>query len=85
MKGGLTGHYVPLPSSEGKNARAFVPAPLPPIPPLDLSSELQEQLQNAMLALGRLDGLTAVLPNPAIFLYAYIRKEAVLSSQIEDT
>ena len=85
MKRGLSGHYVPLPSSGGENARAFVPAPLPPLPPLDLSQEHQEQLQNAMLALGRLDGLTAALPNPAIFLYSYIRKEAVLSSQIEGT
>ena len=85
MKRGLTGHYVPLPSSGGENARAFVPAPLPPVPPLELSEGLQEQIQNAMLALGRLDGLTAVLPDPAIFLYSYIRKEAVLSSQIEGT
>lgn len=85
MKRGLTGHYVPLPSSGGENARAFVPAPLPPVPPLELSEALQEQIQNAMLALGRLDGLTAVLPDPAIFLYSYIRKEAVLSSQIEGT
>ena len=38
-----------------------------------------------MLALGRLDGLTAVLPNPALFIYSYVRKEAVLSSQIEGT
>jgi Fic family protein len=85
MKRGLTGHYVPLPSSGGEHARAFVPAPLPPVPPLELSEALQEQIQNAMLALGRLDGLTAVLPDPAIFLYSYIRKEAVLSSQIEGT
>lgn len=85
MKRGLTGHYVPLPSSGGENARAFVPAPLPPVPPLELSEGLQEQIQNALLALGRLDGLTAVLPDPAIFLYSYIRKEAVLSSQIEGT
>lgn len=85
MKRGLTGHYVPLPSSGEESARAFVPAPLPPVPPLELSEGLQEQIQNAMLALGRLDGLTAVLPDPAIFLYSYIRKEAVLSSQIEGT
>jgi len=85
MKRGLTGHYVPLPSAAGENARAFVPNPLPPAPPLELDTEIQELIQNAMLALGRLDGLTTVLPEPAIFLYSYVRKEAVLSSQIEGT
>lgn len=83
MKRGLTGHYVPLPSGGGEAACAFVPNPLPPAPPLELDAESQELLQNAMLALGRLDGLTAVLPHPQIFLYSYVRKEAVLSSQIE--
>jgi Fic family protein len=85
MKRGLTGHYVPLPSAAGEKARAFVPNPLPPAPPLELDAEIQELIQNAMLALGRLDGLTTVLPDPAIFLYSYVRKEAVLSSQIEGT
>jgi hypothetical protein len=85
MKRGLTGHYVPLPSVAGENARAFVPNPLPPAPPLELDAEIQELIQNAMLALGRLDGLTTVLPDPAILLYSYVRKEAVLSSQIEGT
>jgi Fic family protein len=85
MKRGLTGYYVPLPSAAGENARAFVPKPLPPVPALELDYEIQELTQNAMLALGRLDGLTSVLPDPAIFLYSYVRKEAVLSSQIEGT
>lgn len=85
MQRGLTGHYVPLLSAAGENARAFVPNPLPPAPPLELDSEIQELIQNAMLALGRLDGLTTVLPDPAIFLYSHVRKEAVLSSQIEGT
>jgi Fic family protein len=85
MKRGLTGHYVPLSSAGGERARAFVPHPLPPLPPLELDAEIQELLQNAMFALGRLDGLTTVLPDPAIFLYSYVRKEAVLSSQIEGT
>jgi Fic family protein len=85
MQRGLTGYYVPLPSAAGENARAFVPKPLPPVPALELDYEIQELTQNAMLALGRLDGLTSVLPDPAIFLYAYVRKEAVLSSQIEGT
>src|SRR5437762_2287523 len=85
MKRGLTGHYVPIPSAARESARAFVPDPLPPSPALELDTEIQELIQNAMLALGRLDGLTTVLPDPQIFLYSYIRKEAVLSSQIEGT
>ena len=74
MKRGLTGHYAPLPSAAGEKARAFVPKPLPPVPRLELDPEIQELIQNAMFALGRLDGLTTVLPDPAIFLYSYIRK-----------
>jgi len=85
MKRGLTGHYIPLPSAAGEKARAFVPHPLPPDPPLVLDHELQELVEKAMLALGRLDGLTTVLPDPALLLYSYVRKEAVLSSQIEGT
>jgi Fic family protein len=85
MQRGLTGHYVPLPSAAGEKARAFVPNPLPPSPPLEFDAEIQELSGKAMLALGRLDGLTNVLPNPAMFLYSYVRKEAVLSSQIEGT
>jgi Fic family protein len=73
------------PPEGGENARAFVPNPLPPLPALELDADIQELIQNAMLALGRLDGLTTVLPDPAIFLYSYVRKEAVLSSQIEGT
>src|SRR5437879_2944873 len=84
MKRGLTGHYVPL-ASAGEKARAFVPDVLPPSPPLEIDMEIQELIQSAMLALGRLDGLTSVLPDPQIFLYSYVRKEAVLSSQIEGT
>ena len=71
MKRGLTGHYVPLPSSGGERARAFVPAPLPPNPPLLLSEYLQGRLQDAMLALGRLDGLAQGLPDPAVFLWFF--------------
>jgi Fic family protein len=62
-----------------------VPNPLPPDPPLVFDAELQELVEKAMLALGRLDGLRAALPEPALFLYSYVRKEAVLSSQIEGT
>jgi len=75
---------VPV-SSTGEKCRAFMPHPLPPEPPLAFDDELQDLLARANLSLGRLDGLTAVLPDPTIFLYSYIRKEAVLSSQIEGT
>ena len=69
----------------GEQIRAFVPAPLPPNPPLALDGTLQPALEAAVLALGRLDGVAGHLPDRALFLYAYIRKEAVLSSQIEGT
>jgi Fic family protein len=85
MQRGLTGHYVPVPSAAGEKARAFIPHPLPPEPGLQLDAELQELSEKATLALGRLDGLTAALPAPTLFLYSYVRKEAVLSSQIEGT
>jgi Fic family protein len=64
---------------------AFVPAPLPPVPPLRIDSRMQALLDEANQALGRLDGVTLLLPDPGQFLYSYIRKEAVLSSQIEGT
>lgn len=64
---------------------AFVPRPLPPFPALSINSELREQLDQALLALGRLDSVTTLLPSTELFLYMYVRKEAVLSSQIEGT
>jgi Fic family protein len=75
------GRYVTQPTGY----RAFIPAPLPPQPPLDLSGELQEMLSAADRALGRLDGSVLTLPNPDLFVFMYVRKEAVLSSQIEGT
>ena len=65
--------------------RAFLPAPLPPDPPLRLDGELQLLLSQADRALGRLDGSVETLPNPDLFVLMYVRKEAVLSSQIEGT
>ena len=65
--------------------RAFVPALLPPTPPVEIGGELREAEARAHLALGRLDGGSRYLPDPDLFLYMYIRKEAVLSSQIEGT
>jgi Fic family protein len=64
---------------------AFHPKPLPPDPPLAVDAEIQSLLDRANQALGRLDGITLLLPDPDQFLYSYIRKEAVLSSQIEGT
>lgn len=65
--------------------RAFIPAPLPPVPPVLLSGALQARLSTADRALGRLDGSVQTLPNPDLFVFMYVRKEAVLSSQIEGT
>jgi len=71
-------------TTAGETVRAFVPPPLPPEPPLDLSG-LYQHLDRANQALGRLDGLTTLLPDTRLFLYLYVRKEALLSSQIEGT
>ena len=68
----------------GESVRAFVPPPLPPAPPVDLRP-LQGLLDRANQALGRLDGVASILPATPLFLYMYVRKEAVLSSQIEGT
>jgi Fic family protein len=81
----ITGRYVPGSMAESRY-QAFIPAPLPPDPPLDLTgSELIARKERADQALGRLDGITLMLPDPQLFLYQYIRKEALLSSQIEGT
>lgn len=81
---GPSGYYLPT-ASVGEKVRAFIPHPLPPAPPIAWSPSLHALSHKAMLALGRLDGATAVLPDVGQFLYTYIRKEAVLSSQIEGT
>src|SRR5260221_4313495 len=77
------GTYVSTPTA-GETVKAFIPQPLPPDPPVDLSG-LYQQLDRANQALGRLDGLTTLLPDTQLFLYLYVRKEALLSSQIEGT
>ena len=84
MQRGEIGKYESS-SAGGEHVRAFVPVPLPPDPPLALDGSLQQTLETATLALGRLDAISTLLPDEAIFLYAYVRKEAVLSSQIEGT
>lgn len=68
----------------GETYEAYIPKPLPPSPPLDMS-RLYPLLDKAATAMGRLDGMSMVLPDAYLFLYMYIRKEAVLSSQIEGT
>lgn len=65
--------------------RAFIPAPLPPDPPIAQDRDLARLLSDADRALGRLDGVASVLPNPDLFVAMYVRQEAVLSSQIEGT
>ena len=85
MKRGSTGRYE-VHSLGGEQFRAFVPIPLPPVnPSLQFAGPVQEELEPALLALGRLDSVSTRLPDPALFLYTYVRKEAVLSSQIEGT
>mgnify|MGYP001791146554 FL=1 len=78
------GQYVESAVIGGESYRAYIPAPLPPEPPVDME-RLYPLLDKANTALGRLDGMSMVLPDAALFLYMYVRKEAVLSSQIEGT
>lgn len=84
MQRGITGIYTAT-AVAGETVRAFVPAPLPPTPAIELTGARQRLLERALLACGRLDAITALLPEPDLFLYAYVRREAVLSSQIEGT
>ena len=84
MKRKLQGRYVTI-STEGEKAQAFVPTPLPPSPPIDWTPELRSKFDQALLALGRLDSVSSLLPDTSLFLYMYVRKEAVLSSMIEGT
>lgn len=79
-----TGHYLTR-KTGNESYRAFVPAPLPPDPPLALDHELLAALEGATRALARLDAVADRVPDTALFLYQFVRKEAVLSSQIEGT
>jgi Fic family protein len=78
---GRSGRYVRQPGGY----RAFLPAPLPPVPPVRLDGELRVLLSQADRALGRLDGSVVTQPNPDLLVFMYVRKEAVLSSQIDGT
>lgn len=80
-KSDRAGRYIRQPTGYA----AFIPTPLPPNPPLAFDDEMQTLLSRADRALGRLDGSIQTLPNPDLFVFMYVRKEAVLSSQIEGT
>jgi Fic family protein len=85
MERGPTGRHAEM-TVGGERVKAFIPNGLPPDPPLALdAAALQTGLEAAVLAVGRLDGVSSLLPDRSLFLYAYVRKEAVLSSQIEGT
>ena len=84
MQRGEIGRYETT-IAGGEQVRAFVPPPLPPVPPPALDGPLQQALEAAALAIGRLDAIAMNLPDKDVFLYSYVRKEAVLSSQIEGT
>jgi len=84
MKRTLQGSYTVI-STVREKAKAFVPSDLPPSPPIDWSPELRRRFDEALIALGRLDSASMLLPDVSLFLYSYIRKEAVLSSMIEGT
>jgi Fic family protein len=84
VKRGATGTYEVI-ATAGETVRAFVPAPLPPEPPPVLAGARSRLHDQALLACGRLDAISTLLPEPDLFLYAYVRREALLSSQIEGT
>jgi Fic family protein len=76
-----SGNYV----SQPQGYRAFIPAPLPPKPPVAIQGELLQKLEQATALLNRLDGMAYTLPNPDLFISMYVKKEALLSAQIEGT
>ena len=84
MQRGATGQYQTT-TTLGETVRAFVPSPLPPDPPIVMDAGRQARLERAWLACGRLDAVTTLLPDADLLLYTYVRREAVLSSQIEGT
>jgi Fic family protein len=84
MKRRQQGRYVEV-AAAGERVRGFVPVPLPPKPPIHWTPSLRARFDAALLALGRLDAVTDLLPNATLVLYSFVRKEAVLSSMIEGT
>ncbi len=84
MHRGPTGEYETTVTG-GERVRAFVPMPLPPSPGLVLDGPLRSALETAAISIGRLDGMSTLLPDRTLLMHLYMRKEAVLSSQIEGT
>jgi len=72
-------------STTGEKMRAFIPESLPPSPPIDWCPDLRKKFDEALISIGRLDSVSSLLPDMGLFLYSYVRKEAVLSSMIEGT
>ena len=85
MKRSNTGRYLHIGADGEEKVRAYLPSALPPVPPLELDAAMVERLTSAHLAVGRLDSASLLLPQVDLFLYMYVRKEALLSSQIEGT
>jgi Fic family protein len=85
VRRGPTGRAARGPTLAGEAVLAFVPRPLPPVPAIAIDGRLGTLIDETHLALGRLDGVSAVLPDANLFRYTYVRREAVLSSQIEGT
>jgi len=84
MERGLQGRYEKL-KIGGEEVRSFIPNELPLKQPLQLNTEISKKIDNALVSLGRLDSISEILPDSSLFLYMYVRKEAVLSSMIEGT
>ncbi len=84
MTNNRLGKYYHSAVIAGESYRAYIPAPLPPDPPIDMA-RLYPLIDKATAAIGCLDGMITILPDASLFLYMYVRKEAVLSSQIEGT
>lgn len=84
MRRGIQGEVV-IRRTGDEEFRPFIPRPLPPRPDLRTDAGITDLLETANRALGRIDGLSMLLPDRSLFLYFYVRKEAVLSSQIEGT
>jgi Fic family protein len=85
LERGTTGHYE-VTSIGGEQIPAFIPAPLPPSPPLAMGGGLQRAIEAAVLALGRLDGVSTLLRDRTLFLYAYMRKSRIegIQSSVSD-
>ena len=84
MKRKHTGEYE-ITAVAGERVKAFIPSSLPPVPGIDISPQLQQAHDQALVAIGELNSLASLLPDYSLLLYSYVRKEAVLSSRIEGT